>query len=85
MKLFHFTDTGIGYSRKVIEAERVLCVGFIVTVLLLTVFDTVEKAKEWLDTSNVDLDNVTPQHVINENRVDIIRDLLEDMLLGHPN
>lgn len=43
-----------------------------------------ENSRIWLDTPNVDLDNLTPLDLIGQGDGEIVAELIEDALLGHP-
>jgi len=51
---------------------------------LMDNYGSKDKAKIWLNTPNPDLDNLQPLEVIKKGQCEVIAELLEDALLGHP-
>ena len=52
---------------------------------LTTMFETREQSRIWLNAPNPDLDRVTPMSLLAKGKANIVADLLEDALLGHPS
>jgi CheY-like chemotaxis protein len=51
---------------------------------LNALFGTEGNGKIWLNSPNPDLDNTRPLDLIEQGKVEIVAELLEDSLLGHP-
>lgn len=51
---------------------------------LKSLFDTQERGRIWLNAPNPNLDGVTPISLFERRKVEVVAELLEDALLGHP-
>lgn len=51
---------------------------------LLTLFDSPEQSRAWLNTPHPELDHVAPLDLVKEQKAGVVADLLDDALLGHP-
>jgi len=51
---------------------------------LMVKYGSEAESRVWLNTPNPDLDNTQPLEIIKRGRCEIVADLLEDALLGHP-
>lgn len=52
---------------------------------LLSAFDGKAQARIWLNSPNPDLDETRPIELLKNKRPDVVAELLEDALLGHPS
>lgn len=51
---------------------------------LLSAFEGKEQARIWLNSPNPDLDETRPIELVEKKKPDVVAELLEDALLGHP-
>lgn len=51
---------------------------------LLSAFEGKEQARIWLNSPNPDLDETCPIELVEKKKPDVVAELLEDALLGHP-
>ena len=51
---------------------------------LLSVFGGKEQARMWLNSPNPDLDETRPIELVEQKKPEVVAELLEDALLGHP-
>lgn len=51
---------------------------------LLSAFESKEQARIWLNSPNPDLDDTRPIELVEKKKPDVVAELLEDALLGHP-
>ncbi len=52
--------------------------------VLLSLFGSAHKARIWLNAPNPDLDKLRPKELLERGKPEIIAELLEDAVLGHP-
>lgn len=55
-----------------------------IATALVELFGSADKARFWLNTPHPELDNTRPMELIERRKGEIVADLLEDALLGHP-
>ena len=55
-----------------------------ITAGLTALFDSEGSGRIWLNTPNPDLDNTRPLELIEQGQGEIVAELIEDALLGHP-
>lgn len=73
----HKTPSGQGLQDRLAEFARV-------AMSLKALFGTKERARVWLNSPNRDLDGMTPISLFERRKTEIVAELLEDALLGHP-
>jgi len=56
-----------------------------IATALTTLFGTAQKARIWLNAPNPDLDKARPIELLKTRKAEVVGDLLEDALLGHPS
>ncbi len=72
---------------KTPDAERLqkpLTVFVRIASVLLSLFGSAHKARIWLNAPNPDLDKLRPKELLERGKPEIIAELLEDAVLGHP-
>ena len=55
-----------------------------IATALVELFGSAEKARIWLNAPHPEFDNTRPMKLIERRKFEIVADLLEDALLGHP-
>lgn len=73
----HKTPDAVGLQKK-------LGIFLRIATALIELFDSEDKARFWLNTPHPELDNTSPMELIERRKAEIVADLLEDALLGHP-
>lgn len=56
-----------------------------IATALTTLFGSPQKARVWLNAPNPDLDKARPIELLRKRKADVVADLLEDALMGHPS
>jgi hypothetical protein len=56
-----------------------------IATALTTLFTTPENARVWLNAPHPDLDRTRPIELVKQRKADVVAELLEDALLGHPS
>jgi hypothetical protein len=56
-----------------------------IATALTTLFGTPENARVWLNAPHPDLDTTRPIELVKQRKADVVAELLEDALLGHPS
>jgi uncharacterized protein (DUF2384 family) len=55
-----------------------------IATALTTLFDSPQKSRVWLNAPHPDLDGTRPIELLKKRKAEVVADLLEDALLGHP-
>jgi uncharacterized protein (DUF2384 family) len=56
-----------------------------IATALTTLFGTPQNARVWLNAPNPDLDKARPIELVKKRKAEVVAELLEDALLGHPS
>ncbi|MDO8677887.1 MAG: response regulator [Acidobacteriota bacterium] len=64
--------------------QKPLAVFARIATSLLSAFEEKEQARIWLNSPNPDLDETRPIELVEQKKPDVVAELLEDALLGHP-
>lgn len=64
--------------------QKPLAVFARIATSLLSAFEDKEQARIWLNSPNPDLDETRPIELVEGKKPDVVAELLEDALLGHP-
>lgn len=64
--------------------QKQLAVFARIATSLLSAFEGKEQARIWLNSPNPDLDETRPIELVEKKKSDVVAELLEDALLGHP-
>ncbi len=76
-KTVHKTPDAVSLQKGLSVLLRIACA-------LMDLFGSENDARVWLNTPRSDLDKTPPMEFIKQGQSEVIADLLEDLLLGHP-
>lgn len=78
------TSQSVHKTPDAISLQDSLTVFVRIASALVALFDSAEKGRVWLNAPHPDLDNTRPMALIERRKGEIVAELLEDALLGHP-